>query len=299
MRPAPPRGVWALIAVGLLTLGSSAILIRLAGPVSPLSIAAWRTALVAVLVLPVALGRSRGALRRLSARDRWGIAGAGVLLGIHFVAWIASVQLTSVAAASVLVTTSPLFIVGIDGVVFRRWPRRAVAVAVALGVVGAALIGGASRAGGLGPAPLAGGALAVLAALCFAAYLVVGASVRQRAGATLYFGLVSGVAALTALVVAAGSGAPLRPTPDVALWVTAMALGPGLLGHGTFVVALRYVPASVIGVLSLAEPVVATILAVLLFSEVPAPVALVGMGLVLASIATVARTKPAATPPAD
>ena len=279
-----------MLTVGLLTLGSSAILIRLAGTVSPLSLAAWRTVLVAALVLPVALLRSSDAVGQLSTQDRRAILGAGILLGLHFDAWVASVQLTSVAAASVLVTTSPLFIVALDAAFYRRWPRPAVGVAVVCGVLGAALIGGASRATSSGPAPVGGGLLAVAAALCFAAYLVVGASVRQRTGALLYFGLVSTVAAVTTTALALSAGAPVWPTPRVAVWVVAMALGPGLLGHGMFVVALRVVPASVVGVLSLAEPVVATILAVVLFGEIPTPAAWLGMGFVLASIAAVTLT---------
>ena len=40
-------------------------------------------------------------------RREWALIGAsGVVLGLHFATWIVSVQLTTVAAASVLVTTS-------------------------------------------------------------------------------------------------------------------------------------------------------------------------------------------------
>lgn len=271
---------------GLLSLGFSAVLVRLAGDAPALTLAAARTCAVAALVLPAALARERQALQRLSRADWCWIAAAGVLLGLHFAAWIESVQRTSIATASVLVTTSPLFLVGLGAVLLREYPSRRTLVAVAVGIAGATLIGGSDR-GGPSPDPVLGAVLALTAALLVAGYMLIGRAVRQRTTALAFFAPLNAVAAVTAVSVAVAAGAPLTLPLDTWGWVLAMALGPGLLGHGTFVVALRYFPASTVGILSLAEPVLATALAFVLFGEAPVPLALVGMGLVLCSIGVI------------
>ena len=65
----------------------------------------------------------------------------------------------------------------------------------------------------------------------------------------------------------------------------AMAVGPQLLGHGSFNYALRYMSPTFISLLVLLEPVVSSAVAYALFSEAPGAVAVLGMVLVLASVA--------------
>ena len=64
-----------------------------------------------------------------------------------------------------------------------------------------------------------------------------------------------------------------------------MAVGPQILGHGTFNYALAYYPAALVSMLALLEPVGASLLAYLLFGEHPQPLALVGMLVVLGALA--------------
>jgi len=114
-----PLRVWLVLAVGLATFGSSAILVRYASEAPALALAVWRTTFAAVLVAPVALAKAGPQLRRLPPRDLALIGAAGVLLGLHFIGYIESLYHTSVASASVLVTTSPLFIAAL-GYAFLR-----------------------------------------------------------------------------------------------------------------------------------------------------------------------------------
>ena len=87
-----PAHVWALVAFGLLAVGSSPILIRLAGDAPALTLAAWRTMAVTAVFAPIAAARSRDEIAAFSLRD-WTLAlGAGVLLP-----WSAGVLLLSSA----------------------------------------------------------------------------------------------------------------------------------------------------------------------------------------------------------
>lgn len=282
-----PAAVWGVVGAGLLVLGASPILIRLAGDAPALALAAWRTVFVSLLLVPAALVRSRAELAALSRRDVLLIGAAGVLLGLHFMAWIASVQLTSVASAAVLVTTSPLFIAVLGAVFLDERPDRRTGAAIVAAVAGATLIGLSGRSGGDYPDPALGNALALGAAVLVAVYLLIGRSVRQRTSFLAYFAPLNAVAAVTCVVGCVVAGVPLGLPPAALALALAMGLGPGLLGHGSFALALRYLPAALMGLLSLSEPVIASVVALLWFGEQPESIALVGIVGVLASIVAV------------
>ena len=296
-----PASVWAMVGVGLLAFGSSPILIRLAGDVPALALAAWRTSVVALVLAPVALTRSRSELAAMPRRDVGLAAAAGVLLGLHFMGWIVSVQLTSIASAAVLVTTSPVFIAVLGAVFLAERPSRRTAVAIGVAVLGAALIGLGEPGEGVYPNPALGNALALGAAVLVSVYLLIGRVVRQRLGFVAYFWALNVAAAATCLAGCWVAGISLAlPLPAAGLAV-AMGLGPGLLGHGSFVGALRYLPAALLGLLALAEPVLASLVALAWFGEVPALGSVIGMGIVLAAIAAVVterRQRPAPAHPA-
>jgi len=105
------------------------------------------------------------------------------------------------------------------------------------------------------------------------------------------------VAALTTLGTAWWQGIPLwgYDTGFYGLCLL-MAIGPQLLGHGSFNYALHYLPAALVGMLALLEPVGSSALAVVLFGEVPNGLAIAGMGIVLIAVATVVWTERGRTP---
>ena len=283
-----PSGVWLLLAAGLVSLGASAILIRYAGDTPPVAIAAWRTLLVTAILAPWAAARASDEITAFSGRDWALIVAAGVTLGLHFVAWIASVGLTTVASASVLVTTSPVFIAILGAVFLRERPTPRVAAGIAVAIGGAILIavGEGGQGAAMPRAPL-GNALALGAALLVSVYLLIGRAVRQRTSFLAYFVPVNAVAAATTVSACVATGTSLAVGWPVLGLCLAIALGPGLLGHGSFTVALRYVPAAFLGLLTLAEPVLASVLALALFGEAPSPLALGGIAVVLVAIGVV------------
>ncbi len=244
------------------------------------------------MLAPVALGARRGELAALSRRD-WALAlGSGVVLGLHFMAWIVSVQLTSIASAAVLVTSSPLFIAVLGTVFLRERPSRRTAAAIGVAVVGAALLGlSEGRSATAYPAPALGNAIALGAAVLVSVYLLLGRAVRQRASFVAYFWPVNAAAAATCIVGCLAAGAPLALPLPIAGLALAMGLGPGLLGHGSFANALGYLPAALLGLLGLTEPVIASAVAAVWFGEIPSAMGMVGMAIVLAAITAVVSAR--------
>ena len=282
----PPSVVW-ILAVGLASLGISPILVRLGTSAPGLAVAVWRTVFAAVLLAPIALPRAGAEMRAFTRRDWTLVVAAGVFLGVHFIAWIESLYWTSVASASVLVTTSPLFIAVLGYIFLRERLERRTVVAILVGVVGAALIGLGDAGAETFPDAWVGNGLALLASLLVSVYLLIGRAARQRLSFLAYLFPLYVVAALTCLVAALARGTDLAQPPGILVLCLAMAILPQLIGHGSFNYAVKFLPAALLGLLSLSEPIGASVAAFFLFGEVPGGLALAGMGIVLLSLAVV------------
>ena len=282
-----PAAVYWTVALGIVCFSASAILVRLADDAPGMAIAAWRTSLAVLLLAPIALPRIGPEVRRFSKRDVLLIGAAGVLLGFHFIAWIESLYYTSVASATVLVTTSPIFLAILGFVLLGERLSRRATLGIVLAVAGAALMGwgDAGAAKEAAPHALLGNTLATTAALLVSLYLLIGRVVRQRTSWLAYVFPLYSVVALTALAVALVRQVPLFGYPPLVYVLCAlMALGPQLVGHGSFNYALKYVPAAFLALLALLEPVLAALMAYGLFGEAPGFLALVGMAVILGSV---------------
>lgn len=271
----PPPGhkrlvIGAGLVIGVLAVSTSSILIRVADA-PPLALSFWRCALGAVALAPFAL-RARRAAGPLDNGQRRQLGAAGLFLAAHFAAFITSLSLTTVASAAVLVTTAPLF-VGIGAALFlHEPPTRKTWTGIALAIVGAAGIAVADFDGFAGRDVLVGDALAFAGAALVAGYLLIGRVARQRLPVSRYAATVYGVAAVALLVASLATGSQLSGyTTGTWLAIAGLVIGPQLLGHTIFNSLLVAVPATVIAVVVLAEPVGSTILALLLLDEAPAP----------------------------
>lgn len=205
---------------------------------------------------------------------------AGLFLAVHFVVWIQSLRLTSVASAVALVCTNPIF-VGLLSLALGERPGWPLWLGIGLSVGGSVLIAWGDLALG-GPA-LLGDLLALVGAMAASAYLLVGRRARTETTLFSYVSLVYLVAGLVLLGTALALGLPLPPGADWP-WLVLLALLPQVVGHTTVNWAVRRLPASAVAVAILGEPVGAALWAFLLFREVIGPLQGVGMALVLAGI---------------
>ncbi|MFO8100362.1 MAG: DMT family transporter [Salinibacter sp.] len=283
-----PFRVYVALTCGVLSFAAAPILVRLAGDVPGLAIAVWRTVLAAAVLLPPAVS-VRSEIRRFEGRDLALIVAAGVFLGLHFIVWIESLYHTTVASASVFVTSSPVILAALGYLLLGEQLSRATVGGILGAVAGAALIGW-SDAGtvDLGGGALWGNSLALLGAVLVSLYLLIGRVVRQKVSWLAYLTPLYVTAAVTALVFPAAPGVPLVGYSWTFYGLCAgLALGPQLLGHGSFNYALQYIPAAIVGMLALLEPVGASLLAYALFGEVPPVGSVIGMLTVMTGVAVV------------
>ncbi|MSQ22999.1 MAG: DMT family transporter [Chloroflexi bacterium] len=269
---------WAAIPIGVASIATSSILIRLT-TAPPLVTAANRLLLASVLLLGLAFITQRQDLMKAFGRFRWRMVGAGLLLALHFAMWTNALFLTSVASAVFLIDTHPAVV----ALLSRRALGELTSRRVWLGI-GLTAVGGAAITGGdvpIGQRALLGDAMALIGALAFAGYLVIGRSVRPQLGIAAYTGVVYGLAGLTLAAAVFVSGGLLDGAGrDWPVWL-ALVLVPTLGGHTVLNWTLRFLPASVVGVSILGEPVGATLLAWVVLNETPPRTALLGGSLIL------------------
>ena len=276
------RMAYVGVGVAVVAVSFSAILIRWSDA-DFLAIAAGRMLLSALLLAPFALIMYRSELFSLPRRDVAIMVGIGAVLATHFSLWIASLELTSVASSVVLVTAHPI-LVGLVGHFFMdERLSRLNAIGIAVGLLGVIILtrGDADA----GSETLLGDLLAFLGGVAAGVYILAGRKTRQRISLPVYAFLVYASCALFLLVAVVITGTPLFTLPADVWWLfLLMALGPSLLGHTMYNWTLRYVPASVVSVSLLGEPVGSTLLAALLLSEMPPEFTLIGGAVILVGI---------------
>ena len=287
---------WVVLAAAVVAISFGGPLTRLANA-HPLAVAVWRLALSLVVVSAfLVAGRGWRQWRRLRRGEIGAALAAGAFLALHFWSWIASLDLTTVAASVVLVNTQPVIVALLSAPLLREAPAGRQWVGIGIAVAGAAVVAAPDLAASAG-APrraLAGDLLALVGAVTAALYFLVGRRLRSTLDLWPYVALVYGACFVTLLALALAVGAPLAPQPPRELAIFAgLALGPMLIGHTGCNWALRYLPAYVVNVALLGETVGATLLAAALpgIRELPPPTTLGGGALILAGI--IVTSKPA------
>jgi drug/metabolite transporter (DMT)-like permease len=286
-RPAAERApsAYPYLVLAVLCISTGSIFVRLA-EAPPLTVAFYRTALAALMLMPLALPSLRAAWPALPQHSRRLVLLAGLVLAVHFATWIQSLRHTSIASSVLLVNTAPVFAVVLSRLFLRERVTPAVLAAIAVALLGAALIAVADwdRA----PASLVGSLLALAGAVTLAAYHVLGRGLREAMPLGAYVLTVWTTAACVLGLLGAASRVTFAPFPaHTWLMLALLALVPTVFGHGLVNGSLRSIPAPTVGLFLLGEPIVASVLAFLAFGERPGAAGLAGGALVLGALALV------------
>ncbi|MFW6355838.1 MAG: DMT family transporter [Spirochaetota bacterium] len=279
-----------VVAIGVVFTSLSAILIRLS-TAPPLAIATYRMLFTTLLVLPLfAIERSRSASRPTKRSAVLLSVASGGFLALHFALWITSLSYTSVASSTVLVTTHPIIVALVGFLLLgeRLSLRGVLSMLAALGGSVMLVWGGF----GNGASASYGNLLAFLGAATVSGYMLLGSVVRRSLGVNTYTFIVYAVATVLLLGATVVTGTPLFPYSirELALFF-GLAFICTLLGHSLFSWALKYLKPTVISTSILGEPVIASLLAMMLFGEVPSLSTLIGGAVILLSIFLFVRSE--------
>jgi drug/metabolite transporter (DMT)-like permease len=278
------RGALLALAGGILGLAFSPLLVR-SSEIGPSATAVQRVLLAMPVLATWMLVEQRGlgALTAIGRRDWLMLLFAGLFWTGDLVTWHWALKLTSIANASLLTMTGPIFVTIGAWLFFREHIGRGFLLGLIISLAGAAPLVASSVE--LSREHLWGDAIAMSAAGCFAAYLL---AIKQLRG-----GLPTGTImcltclfSLPGLFVAAWlSGEPLAP-PSLYGWfiVTALALSAQAFGQAFIALAMSRLPAPFTSVALLIQPFLAILLAWLILGEAATALQFLGGFVVLAGI---------------
>jgi drug/metabolite transporter (DMT)-like permease len=287
----------------ILAVSTSSVFVRFAQAEAPsLVIAALRLTGAALLLAPIAWTRHRAELMSLRRGEIVLGAVSGIFLAAHFATWISSLEYTTVASSVVFVSTGPLWVAILSPLLLNESLQRAAILGLVIAILGGAVIGlsdACTWRGGLTCPELSrllqgramwGNFLALIGAWTVSGYLIIGRKLRAQMSLIPYIFLVYGMCAAALIVAMFLAGqSPLGYPAQTYGWIVLLAVFPQLIGHSTYNWVLRYIPATLVAVVTLAEPVASAILAYLVLREAPSSGVLLGGLLILVGIYLASR----------
>src|SRR3954452_24268041 len=261
----PKFNPYMILLIAVISLSTSAILVKVSSAPSGV-IAFYRMLFSIIIMSPLFFYKYRHELKELSKRDWLFSSIAGIFLAFHFILWFESLNYTSVASSTVLVTLQPLFaFIGSYFVFKERFSKKAILSCV-LAIAGSTMISwGDFQISGTA---LYGDLLALIACALITINFMFGQTVRKRLSLVTYTFIIYSISTVVLFGYVLIVGEPLFPYP-VSDWIyfILLAIFPTLLGHSLFNWSLKWMNSSTISMAILFEPVGASILAYYFLQE--------------------------------
>lgn len=274
----------APVVASVILMGSGSVLIKYID-VEGLALSfhrTWVTVLVAWALLAARKARPSAVVFRRSAAG-------GIAYGLNSALIFTALKLTTVANASVIIALQPAALLALVGPLFGERIRSLDVVATATAVVGVGIVMFGSSS--LPEWSLLGDGLALASLATWTWYFVASKQARRTMTTLEYHAAATAISlvVLLPLLVITGQGFVL-PRPHDWPWVLLLVVGPG---GGQLLVNWSHqrVPLSLISLLTLGMPVVATGLAALVLDESLVALQFAGMIIVVASLAVMVRNR--------
>ena len=270
-----------LLPIALLAVSSSALIVRLLPDTNAITIAFWRMLLASIMVFILSY---KTLLVFVPTKE---MLFAGIFLGIHFALFFRGVQLTSIAEASLLGTTAPIF-TGIYGFVFQKNPLvPKVVFGLFLAFVGAGALVSQSSFSETGTL---GNALALLSSIAISYVLVAGKEIRKSFNVFEYTRWLFFFAAVTLFVISLFANVSVFTISTTEFpWFVFLALVPTVIGHNIFYYLLKTLNTTTVAAVPLGEPVISSVGALVFFGEPITAAIVFGGGITLFGVFLVVR----------
>ena len=281
------RGLLSISAAGVLwgTTGVVVQYVNRTTGMGALSIGFWRLVVAAIVLLLLSIARL-GHLGGSLQRQPLALVAAGIGLGFYQAAYFLSVVWVGVAVATLVsLGVAPVVITVWEAWRSRRRPPVLRVVAVGLALAGLSLVQDGGHGGG-GSHPGWGLVAALVSGTAYAATAVLSSRLARTVPATVLTTVMCAVGAVGLLPFALGAPAPTSaPGGWTVGGIVYIGVACTALAYLLFNAGLRTVPSGAASILTLWEPLTATVLALLLLGETLTPLAVLGSVLLLGSVA--------------
>jgi len=272
----PPAMAWAILAIALFGVSSGGPLLA-SMDTPPVLRASWRLWATCIVLVPGFIVQlKKSGYEKYNLRNLSLITLSGFALAIHFAAWTWSLDHTSLAHSLLFVTSHPIVIVSAMFIIERKADFLLITGAC-IGFMGAGVA--LLDASDSGSVTYVGDAAAFIGAVAGAAYLAVGRILRSESKIPLFIyafpvTTVSAIILTTLSATFEKTGSSIAAHPfgwigsEYFLTIAALALGAGLLGHTGLNAALRWLPPIIISVGLLFEPILGSVIGLLLLGTI-------------------------------
>ncbi|MDQ2750951.1 MAG: DMT family transporter [Actinomycetota bacterium] len=263
-------------------------------------IGCYRLGIAALALAVVFRGSGLRRIRAALRQHRWSLVLAGAGLGVYQALYFVGVENVGVSVSTLVSLALAPVALTIASAVARRQRPSAVALAtLCCAVAGLALICLASGASSsAAPHPLIGILASLGSGLGYAATTVLNRRLSANGDALLLTGVTSGIGALVLLPVALPFGMGLTSDAITDGWLIYIGIVSTVIAYGLFYTGLRSTSSEVAGVLTLLEPLAATVLAVVFLGESLSALGWSGALLLLVAIAVLYVRRPEPDPAA-
>jgi drug/metabolite transporter, DME family len=211
----------------------------------------------------------------------------GAAMAVYQVAYFTAVSLTGITlTALIAICSAPLMIAALAGAILGERPTRRVLAALVLGVSGTALLVlGPDTSVRTSRSALAGILLALVAGLAYALYAVLTKASLARSAPVPLAAVTFSIAAVLLLPALAWTDAPAGQIARGWPWLLYLGTVATAGAYAMYTSGLRWVRASVAGIVTLLEPLTATLLGVVIFGERLGATGAVGAALMFSALA--------------
>jgi drug/metabolite transporter (DMT)-like permease len=223
----------------------------------------------------------------LPSRAVWLAVIAGVFFAGDLLAWHHAVDAVGAGLATVLGNLQVIVVGLIAWVVLKERPPRPVLLALPIVLVGVVLISGVVGKGAYGVNPPLGVSLGIFTAICYAGYLLIirrGSNDLRRPAGPVAISTASTAVVAIVVGVLLGELDPIPAWPSHG-WLALLGVTSQSIGYLIISISLPRLPAALVSIILLAQPVATVILARILLDERPSTEQLLGVALVVGGIA--------------
>lgn len=263
-RKSPPLPIPILMMIGIVAISFSSIFIKWSD--APASVQGmYRLLFTSLLMLPFSRSYIGTALT-LRKKDWLMLGLSGIMLALHFLLWMGSLNYTSVASSTMIMALEPLFIMLGAYFLYKEKTAAPAMLGMAVAIGGVVFIGWGDV--GISSDNLKGDLLSLGGTAAVAVHMLIGQKLVGRMSSYLYSLMVFVSAALVFAIYNLATNIPFfdYPAREWGIFVL-LAVVPTVFGHILFNWLLQYVSATTVSMNILGEPVGASILAYLLLGE--------------------------------
>jgi drug/metabolite transporter (DMT)-like permease len=270
--------------VALLSVSSTALVIRHVDSIPALTLAFWRMFLASIFLWFYSSFRAQGSL---SKQNKKRILIAGVSLGLHFAFFFIGVRNTTISNATLFATTGPFFTTLFALLKGEKFKVK-VYWGLSLSSLGFFVVQRNSLS--VDPAFFYGNILSLLSGLCIAVTYIYASKIRKKTSNTVYGRTLFFIAAITIGLLTPLTGDSLLEFKlNQVVWLVFLGFVPSILGHNLLNYSIKFLSPTAVASVPLGEPLIASVFGYIIFSETIPKEAYIGGLIILIGIFFIIR----------